>query len=188
MVVQNNKNQITDEQLDISDMPKNYVLDMLDRLKACNKVRPFQYVPMYISDGKRPPLGVLWGGICSIDGEKAYETIRRQDEAYFLEIKAKLEEVNLTATQVMVKETNMPFLHDQIMDYLNNHPIRNYYFKQATIEYLSNPVEMVVSKEDFELHFMGKFEAAKKCKCGVDWTSKLYGDECVKCGDKRPVG
>jgi hypothetical protein len=164
MPVQSNQNP-TGEQLDMSNMPK----------------------PLFTADSISCPLGVHWGGILSIDGVTTLDTLYSNDDAYFSAIKAKLEDENLTATQVMEIESNMPYLQGQMMEYLNNHPVRRYYIRQAINEHLLNSAKVVVSKENFELYFMGKFEAAKKCKCGVDWASNLYGDECAKCGDKRPV-
>lgn len=189
MVVQNNKNQITDEQPDISDMPEEFKLDLIDKLKACNKDFSLpEIVGSIYRAMSNPPFGVLWGELCSIHSEQTLDTLLQNDDAYFSAIKAKLEDKNLTATQVMEIEANMPFLHGQIMEYLDNHPIRRYYIKLANIERFRNGFKtVVISKENFELQFMGKFEAAKKCKCGVDWASKLYGDECATCGDKRPV-
>ena len=133
--------------------------------------------------------GVVWGVDGVVEGESATALLQRLDAGFH----ARVEQVIKDSPHLCVNRNSdewpgdfMRTLQGQVMDYLNEHPIRKQALELAAMEYVLPPI--VMSREEFERTYIGTFIRDKsQCKCGTSWDAMLYGAECGRCGEKRPV-
>lgn len=133
--------------------------------------------------------GEVWGVEGVVDGESATAMLLRLDTGFH----ARVEQAIKDSPHLCVNRNSdewpsdfMRTLQGQVMDYLNEHPIRKQALKCAFMEYVPPPI--IMSREEFERTYIGTFiRDGSKCKCGTAWEAMLYGAECGRCGEKRPV-
>lgn len=133
--------------------------------------------------------GEVWGVEGVVEGESATALLQRLDAGFH----ARVEQVIKDSPHLCVNRNSdewpgdfMRTLQGQVMDYLNEHPIRKQALELAAMEYVLPPI--VMSREEFERTYIGTFiRDGSKCKCGTSWDAMLYGAECGRCGEKRPV-
>lgn len=133
--------------------------------------------------------GEVWGVEGVVEGESASAMLLRLDMGFHVRVEQKIKDSPHLCVNRNSDEWPSDFtrnLQGLILDYLNEHPIRKQALKCAFMEYVSPPI--VMSREEFERTYIGTFiRDGSKCKCGTSWDAMLYGAECGRCGEKRPI-
>lgn len=133
--------------------------------------------------------GEVWGVEGAVEGESATAMLLRLDTGFHARVEQAIKDYPHLCVNRNSDEWPSDFtrnLQGQVMDYLNAHPIRKQAFRLASLEYTPPPI--VMSREEFERTYIGTFiRDGSKCKCGTAWDAMLYGAECGRCGEKRPV-
>ena len=132
--------------------------------------------------------GEVWGVEGAVEGESAFAMLLRLDRGFHARVEQAIKDSNLcvNANSDEWPSDFMRTLQGQILDYLNEHPIRKQALRCAVMEYVPPPI--IMSREEFERTYIGTFiRDGSKCKCGTSWDAMLYGAKCGKCGEKRPT-
>ena len=130
--------------------------------------------------------GEVWGVEGSIDGELASQTLWRLDVCFHHRIKDKLKDAPYGS--MVQRQDFLIDLSRQIHNYLYGHPVRKSCVELAIVELSHELVQVEMSPAEFKMQYTGEWPCtAKFCKCGIEWEAMLYGAECGRCGEKRPV-
>ena len=101
--------------------------------------------------------GVYWDFAPQGAGECYSDWLKRLDADFFQRLNSKLEEVGMA--QFTQPGYRLP---RRIQDHLNGHPVRKSLFEMVMLEAMTKPIQITMSKEEFERTYIGTWLPEKK--------------------------
>lgn len=114
--------------------------------------------------------GVYWNFAPQGAGECYADWLKRLDDDFFQRLNSKLEKVGIARfTQSGYR------LPGRIQNHLNSHPVRKILFESMMFEAMTKPIQISMSKEEFERTYIGTWLPEKKQHdCPIDAVTAAF--------------